>query len=211
MNAPATNTFSTANPHALATILEASETKSIIASRDIFDASGIKLWARDMPVSTALQRKLLDRKLRNPLETCLMAEDGVTSQTLAAGHRQLLDSTSPLAAMLRPSAAAHPAGSGAPAAAFGGPAAADGRPGVTPGESFDHAVQAMALAGALMITHGGGTSEVRLAMLAGLLHDLGEMYIDPRHGEADADAALDFTATSSWWCTRTWARCCCRS
>jgi hypothetical protein len=56
-------------------------------------------------------------------------------------------------------------------------------------ESFDHAVQAMALAGALMITHGGGTSEVRLAMLAGLLHDLGEMYIDPRHGEADADRA----------------------
>jgi hypothetical protein len=33
-------------------------------------------------VSVALQRKLMDRKLRNPLETCLMAEDGVTSQTL---------------------------------------------------------------------------------------------------------------------------------
>jgi hypothetical protein len=35
-----------------------------------------------MPVSAALQRKLLDRKLRNPLESCLMAEDGVTPQTL---------------------------------------------------------------------------------------------------------------------------------
>ena len=35
--------FSTANPHALATILEASQTKSIIASRDIFDISGTKL------------------------------------------------------------------------------------------------------------------------------------------------------------------------
>jgi hypothetical protein len=29
-------------------------------------------------------------------------------------------------------------------------------------------------------------------MLCGLLHDLGEMYIDPRFGEADADRALDF-------------------
>ena len=195
MTTPAQNAtpFSTANPHALATILAASETKSIIASRDIFDASGIKLWARDMPVSTALQRKLLDRKLRNPLETCLMAEDGVTSQTLLQAAWQLLDSTSPLAAMLRPSAprilqeVAHlPLHSVAQLLLTAGQAS---RP-----ESFDHAVQAMALAGALMITHGGGTSEVRLAMLAGLLHDLGEMYIDPRHGEADADRSLDFTS-----------------
>ena len=29
-------------------------------------------------------------------------------------------------------------------------------------------------------------------MLCGLLHDLGEMYIAPEHGEADADRALDF-------------------
>ncbi len=83
MNAPARDdSFSTANQHALATILEASQTKSIIASRDIFDISGIKLWARDQPVSSALQRKLLDRQLRNPLETCLLAEDGVTPQSL---------------------------------------------------------------------------------------------------------------------------------
>jgi HD-GYP domain-containing protein (c-di-GMP phosphodiesterase class II) len=52
----------------------------------------------------------------------------------------------------------------------------------------------MALAGALMMSHGGSTAEVRMAMLAGLLHDLGEMYIDPRHGEADADRALDFAS-----------------
>ena len=192
MTAPAiTNPFSVANPHALATILEASETKSIIASRDIFDISGIKLWARDMPVSTALQRKLLDRKLRNPLETCLMAEDGVTSQTLLQSAWQLLDSSSPLAALLRPSAprimqeVAHlPLHSVVQLLLTAGQAS---RP-----ESFDHAVQAMALAGALMISHGGSTAEVRLAMLAGLVHDLGEMYIDPRFGEADADRALDF-------------------
>ena len=31
-------------------------------------------------------------------------------------------------------------------------------------------------------------------MLAGLPHDLGEMYIDPRHGEAEADRDLDFAS-----------------
>ena len=185
--------FTTANPHALATILEAAETKSIIASRDIFDVQGIKLWARDMPVSSTLQRKLMDRKLRNPLETCLMAEDGVTTQTLLQAAWQLLDSTSPLAVMLRPSAprllqeVAHlPLHSVAQLLLTAGQAS---RP-----ETFDHAVQAMALAGALMITHGGSTAEVRLAMLAGLLHDLGEMYIDPRFGEADAERSLDFVS-----------------
>jgi hypothetical protein len=183
--------FSTANPHALATILEASQPRSIIASRDIFDISGSKLWARDMPVSSALQRKLLDRQLRDPLESCLMAEDGITPQSLLLCTAALLERETPLAAVLRPHARRlaeevaflplHPV---AQLLLTAGQAS---RP-----ESFDHAVQAMALAGALMIGHGGSTAEVRVAMLAGLLHDLGEMYIDPRYGEADADRLLDF-------------------
>ncbi len=182
--------FSTANPHALATILEASQTKSIIASRDIFEISGTKLWARDQPVSSALQRKLLDRRLREPLESCLMAEDGVTPQALLLCTQALVERDTPLAALLRPHAArivqevAHlPLHSVAQLLLTAGQASHP--------ESFDHAVQGMALAGALMLGHGGGTAELRVAMLAGLLHDLGEMYIDPRYGEADADRMLD--------------------
>jgi HD-GYP domain-containing protein (c-di-GMP phosphodiesterase class II) len=187
------NPFSTANPHALATILEASETKRIIASRDIFDLSGIKLWARDQPVSAALQRKLLDRQLRNPLESCLLAEDGVTAHTLVTSMQALLERNIPLAALLRPHAsrlvqeAAHLPLHSVPQLLL--TASQASRP-----ESFDHAIQAMALAGALMISHGGSTSGLRLAMLAGLLHDLGEMYIDPRHGEADAERQLDLVS-----------------
>ena len=192
MNATAHSApFSSANPHALATILEASQTKSIIASRDIFDISGTKLWARDMPVSAALQRKLLDRQLRNPLESCLMAEDGVTPQSLLLCTEALLARDTPLAGLLRPHAARIvqevaylPLHSVAQLLLTAGQAS---RP-----ESFDHAVQAMALAGALMLGHGGSTAELRAAMLAGLLHDLGEIYIDPRCGEADADRSLDF-------------------
>jgi len=183
--------FSTANPHALATILEASQTKSIIASRDIFDVSGIKLWARDLPVSQALQRKLLDRQLRQPLEGCLYAENGVTGRTLVRSVEALLAEETPLTALLRPAAdeivhaVEHlPLHSVAQLLLTAGQAT---RP-----ESFDHAVQAMALTGALMVAHGGGTRELRLAMLCGLLHDLGEMYIAPQHGEADPDRALDF-------------------
>ena len=191
MNAPArSNDFATANPHALATILEASQTKSIIASRDIFDISGTKLWARDQPVSHALQRKLLDRQLRSPLESCLLAEDGVTPQSLLLCTEALLARHTPLSAVLMPQAARMlrelpnlPLHAVAQLMLTAGQAS---RP-----ESFDHAVQGMALAGALMAAQGGTAVELRMAMLAGLLHDLGEMYIDPRYGEADADRTLD--------------------
>lgn len=183
--------FLTANPHALATILEASQTKSIIASRDIFDISGIKLWARDQPVSQALQRKLLDRQLRQPLESCLIAENGVSSRSLVQAVERLLEQDTPLKPLLLQHAdeivhaAVHlPIHPVAQLLLTAGQAS---RPG-----SFDHAVQAMALCGALTVSHGGGTRDLRVAMLCGLLHDLGEMYIDPRFGEADADRALDF-------------------
>ena len=183
--------FSSANPHALATILEAAQTKSIIASRDIFDISGFKLWARDQPVSVELQRKLMDRQLRNPLETCLLAEDGVTSKTLQDALLVLLAGSSPLVPLLRGSAPrllqeVHhlPMHSVVQLLLT---ATQTSRP-----SGFEHAVQAMAVAGALMIGQRGGAADVRLAMLGGLLHDLGEMYIDPRYGEADADRTLDF-------------------
>ena len=191
MNATArSNDFATANPHALATILEASQTKSIIASRDIFDISGTKLWARDQPVSHALQRKLLDRQLRSPLEACLLAEDGVTPQSLLMCTEALLARPTPLSVLLMPQASRIvrelpylPLHGVAQLLLTAGQAS---RP-----DSFDHAVQGMALAGALMAAQGGSAVELRRAMLAGLLHDLGEMYIDPRYGEADADRTLD--------------------
>src|SRR5688572_20648556 len=99
------NAFGTANPHALATILEAAETRRIIAATDIFDIAGTKLWASSQPVSAALQRKLMDRKLRTPLESCLVAEDGVTAAALAQDLQALVQSDSPLAPLLRTQAA----------------------------------------------------------------------------------------------------------
>ena len=183
--------FSTANPHALATILDAGQTRSIIASRDIFDVAGIKLWARDQPVSQTLQRKLLDRQLRHPLESCLIAEDGITGRSLTRALEELLERDTPLAMLLQPCAdkLVH-AATHLPLHAVAQLLLTAGQ--VSRPESFEHAVQAMSLAGALMIAHGGNTHNIRLAMLAGLVHDLGEMYIAPEHGEDSAERTLDF-------------------
>lgn len=182
--------FGSANPHALATILEASETKSIIAATDIFDISGIKLWSADRPVSAELQRKLMDRQLREPLESCLVAEDGVSTVTLVESVGALAEGDRALSPLLRKHAARLVKEAGRlplhPVAQLLLTASQTARP-----ETFDHAVKAMALAGALVADNGGDTPDIRMAMLCGLLHDLGEIYIDPRHSEAEADRELD--------------------
>lgn len=188
---PAEHSFHTANPHALATILEAAETRSIISATDIFDANGIKLWAVNQPVSAELQRKLADRRLREPLESSLVAEDGVSVAGLVQATQALVEGDSALALLVRPQAARLLREVEKltiyPAAQLLLTASQAARP-----AAFDHAVAAMALNGALAAAAGGEAPEIRLALLAGLLHDLGEMYIGPRFGEAEADRELDF-------------------
>lgn len=183
--------FHTPNPHALACILEAAETRSIISATDIFDSRGIKLWAARQPVSAELQRKLADRQLRDPLETSLIAEDGVTVQGLCAELSALVDGDSELAPLLRPHAerleseAAHLELQ--PAVQLLLTAAEQARPAV-----YNHSMAAMAVNGALACAAGSDSEEVRKAMLAGLFHDLGEIYLGPKFGEADADREMDF-------------------
>lgn len=186
-----TSPFHTANPHALACILEAAETRSIISATDIFDANGILLWAAKQPVSAELQRKLADRRLREPLETSLIAEDGVNLHGLREGVTALIDNDNALSPLLRPYAerlereAQHL--SLQPAAQLLLTAAEQARPKV-----FDHSVAAMAVNGALAAAAGGDSPEIRSAMLAGLLHDLGEIYLAPQFGEDEADREMDF-------------------
>lgn len=188
--AAAPQDFAQANPHALAIILEASETRAIIAARDIFDINGMKLWARDQPVSRELQRKLADRALSQPLETSLIAEDGINADTLREGVRHLIDDDGPLSPLLRSHAQALHQGAAQlrlhPVVQLLLSAGQSTRP-----QAFAHAVEAMAVAGALMHARGGSEAQVTQAMTAGLVHDVGEMYLAPEFGEADAGDALD--------------------
>jgi hypothetical protein len=148
-------------------------------------------------VSAALQRKLMDRQLRNPLESCLMAEDGVTPQTLLAATWQLLDrrrlaagaAAAPCAPRKLVQEVAHlPLHPVAQLLLTAGQAS-------RPAEGFR---PCGAGHGAGRRADDGSTAAApptcALAMLGGLLHDLGEMYIDPRFGEADADRSLDFVS-----------------
>lgn len=170
---------SQANPEALSAIVKASETYAIVASQDIVDVRGLKLWAKGQPVSSALQQRLLDRKLLHPLEACLAVEDGVTLFSLHDDLKAYLDEETPLSVTLRPWAPMLlqqvrqlPLHSVAQLLLTTAMAT---RPNTLP-----HAVVSMALAGA-MASQAGSAVDVRLAMLGGLLHDIGEVYIQPQY------------------------------
>jgi hypothetical protein len=177
------------NPHALAALCKASECYPIIASQDIVDYRGVKLWARDQPVTAALHQRLLERRLQQPIEVCLQAEGGVTLFTLMHDLQELIEcDTNPLAPALRPWAATlvaqfkHvPLHSVAQLLLT---TAAATRP-----ATLSHAVAGMALAGAMMASREASHHDVRLAMLGGLLHDIGEVYINPLY--LDYAQALD--------------------
>jgi hypothetical protein len=175
------------NPHAMDAFVKASESYSIVASRDIVDVGGLKLWGKGQPVSATLHQRLLDRKLREPIEACLMAEDGVTAVRLYDELSALLDSDEPITQLIKPYAAVlldqvkllpiHPVVQLLLTSAL-----------ATRPSTLPHAVAAMALAGAMARRERSAGIDVRLAMLGGLLHDVGEVYINPEY--LDYSAAL---------------------
>jgi hypothetical protein len=174
------STADQANPHALATIVEASAKRTIVASQDILDERGVKLWSRDQPVSESLQQRLLERKLKQPLEACLRAADGVTAFELHQAVEVFLASDHAIARAIQPWASrlveevTHVPVHSVPQLLL--TAAQASKPQV-----FEHAVRGMALAGAMSASQGSDKYQMRLALLGGLLHDIGEMYVDPQY------------------------------
>lgn len=181
----ATQAANLANPHAVASIMKASESCQIVAHEDILDENGVKLWAKNQPVSQALQQKLLERKLRQPIESCLRADDGVTHRELAElGHRlyetkpHLHCGISPWAKELLediPRIPLHPV------AQLLLTAARSSSP-----KAYEHAAMSMLMAGAMAIYSGCDRYQQRMSMLGGLLHDIGELYIQPDYLTSDA-------------------------
>jgi len=177
---PNTASLERANPHLMDAIVSAGDARQIVASRDIFDDRGVLLWAREQPVSRSLQQRLLDRKLREPIEACLRAEDGFTNVHLLESLRSLLASEHALTILIRDYAAeleSHAASLPLHASVqLLLTISAAARPHIV-----EHAVRGMALAGAMALSIALDRAGVRVAMLAGLLHDLGEMYVDPKY------------------------------
>lgn len=156
----------------------------MVAAHDIVCAeSGMKLWAKGKTVTPQLQDKLLKRKLTQPIETSLTVKDGVKgSQIVEIAQRQLenhealgklagrkagvivsllmdLDLQAPIKLLMTAAQDRH-----------------DG--------SFEHAVSVCLTTTALALRAGWPNSVVEQVVLAGLIHDVGELYVNPEYLQA---------------------------
>lgn len=177
------------NEHCLNSIIQLSHAKQVTAAEDIYDSRGTKLWAKDAAITPELQQRLLSRKLRKPLEASLSVADGVTNERIVAEAKRMYDEMPAVACLMGTHQATvletlslvrlDPAGTLLLTSA------------AENGGGFSHAVL-VALIAVAIGNHArlSGTDQMTLA-LAGLLHDIGELYINPEYLHASRRLSAD--------------------
>ena len=170
--------FNSVNQHCLGRIVELAETRTVEAAEDIYDERGMKLWAKGKPVSADLQEKLLRRKLAKPLEATLTVDGAVAFGDVASACTAHIEQNPLLARIVNRDAiglinnmrnvplppplrllltAAHAKGGG----------------------SFKHALSAVIICAGIAARLNASDHDAQLLLVAALVHDLGEMYINP--------------------------------
>ncbi|MDD5330004.1 MAG: HD domain-containing protein [Sulfuricella sp.] len=158
--------------------MKLAESTQVSASEDIYDAHGTKLLAKGAAIAPAMKERLVRHKLRKPLETSLSVADGLTAATVLAEAKALLDEVPALKVFMGDKQAAifetladlslHPV------AALLLTVAERSREG-----AFRHGVL-VALISVALGAHQRLPHNVRAILAsAGLLHDIGELYIQP--------------------------------
>ncbi|NRR34176.1 HD domain-containing protein [Oxalobacteraceae bacterium] len=169
------------NQHYLSKVMDLAESMSVEVIVDILDVRGMKLVAKGALVTRALREKLIVHKLKQPLESSLRVIDGVEPAVILNTATRLMESSAPLARVVRATS-----GAGVSplkimsdmdfGSAMGLMLTIANRPGT---QALEHAVLvsmlSICMAKKLRLTE----QEQKVAGLAGLLHDIGELYIDP--------------------------------
>lgn len=178
------------NAHYLEHVMSVAETHTVEASEDILTGNGIKLIARGGRIDAATRERLLQHKLRKPLEESLQVDGGVTPARIAATAEELLERL-PFVADLCSKSGSKGSSSGGPGGSrmvvdllrrmeMSPPMQslltvyAAHRP-----NKLAHAVGVCLVAHGLSQALRGDVTQQRLLRPAGLLHDVGELYIDP--------------------------------
>lgn len=190
MDIPADNTVETDSGDAVAVnanyldkVMALSKEMDVAATEDIFDARGVKLVAKGTKISPALQERLILHKLKKPLEACLAVDGGVTPEGLATEARRVVEGCIPLLQLMTMTG-----GKGATAFdvlaklrlgnAMGLMLTMTERGGTN---ALKHALTVSLIAFCLAKKSGYETDRLSNILLAGLLHDIGELYIDPQY------------------------------
>jgi len=170
--------FLEANEHFARVLVDASSQCAIHASEDIVDANGLKLWAAGQPIGDRLLERLSNRRLRKPIELCVYAADPVATAGIAATLEAEVSGSRELSLVLAESlpGVLREVGTIAP-----NPTELmllsvmrhSGR------DMLGHAALVCAVALATAEMAGTHPDLIRILARAALLHDVGELYLEP--------------------------------
>ncbi|MDR3415380.1 MAG: HD domain-containing protein [Nevskia sp.] len=175
--------FEHPNEHYVNRLMAATDRHTIVATEDLYNAKGVKLWAQGKPINVSLRERLLASKLNKPIEMCVQVQDGIKPADIRSDVQKILEETPAIAELggdCTPQALKLIEGltvSGLPHLQLS-TARADGT------GSYVHAVTTAAIAAFIALRLELHESAVEAAIMAGLAHDIGEMYVDPEllHG-----------------------------
>jgi HD-GYP domain-containing protein (c-di-GMP phosphodiesterase class II) len=180
----ATSNLTTAvNEHYLNKVMSLADVMDVAASEDIVDARGMKLVAKGTHLTRSQQNTLGLHKLSKPLESTLVADGAVDVAKIVASATRILDTSAPLRLIMGAIGGSGPS----PQALlsnmrFGHPmrmmlTLIDRDSPTALDHSITVSVLAICMAKKLRMT----SEDQMVAALAGLLHDIGELYIDPAY------------------------------
>jgi HD-GYP domain-containing protein (c-di-GMP phosphodiesterase class II) len=184
-NAPVSHDDASAenvNPHYLDHVIHVSESRPVQASEDIVSQNGIKLLARGAQINDRVRERLLMHKLQKPLEDCIQVTEGVMPESFGPIGEALFEQH-PLLKTL----CAHDLYPSAPTTLATLKLSNPVQSLLTvyaeyQSDRLKHTAGVAMLALALARRMLPGESERhRMLALAGLLHDVGELYIDPAY------------------------------
>lgn len=169
------------NPHYLNHVMATSAHHVVEAAEDIVTGNGIKLLAKGARIDPDVQERLLQHKLHKPLEECVQVVDGVAPSCFGPVAEELADQHALVKALCAPSGGAMPIPDALARLKLSLPVQSL----LTvftqyQGDRLKHSVGVAMLAVALgRRLVPGDIERHRQLALAGLLHDVGELYIDP--------------------------------
>lgn len=182
MSRVATESAPEVNPHYLDHVIQTSESRPVEAAEDILSQNGIKLLAKGAQINEKVRERLLMHKLQKPLEDCIQVTDGVMPESFGPLGQALFEQHPLLRALC-----AHDLYPSAPTTLATLKLSAPVQSLLTvyaeyQGDRLKHtvgvAMLALALARRLL---PGETEQHKMLALAGLVHDVGELYIDPQY------------------------------
>lgn len=180
MNVSPAESHDEVNPHYLNHVVATSQTHAVEVSEDIVTGNGIKLLAKGARIDASTRERLLQHKLAKPLEECLSVVDGIIPARFAPIALRLLDKH-PLLQVMCAHERARPLPESLASLSLSIPMQSLLTVYCQQQESqVEHAVGvamlAMSLARKLLPDQ---IDRHRVLATAGLVHDIGELYIDP--------------------------------